>query len=357
MLDWLRQDSELPFHVELTLQVIIVTIAIIIIFTLILSFIVIGLRIKNIQKEKHWQKLERKWERLIFDIMANELEAEQIWATVHPRERLYFLQYLLRFARRVRGEEFNTIKSMAKPYLYLLESRVKKGPPELRARAVQTLGVLGFPDYIQPVIEALDDPAPIVSMLAARALARKEYPDNVRFILPIIHRFENWSMSYLSALLALFGEGASSYLRATLADPTQDNMVRTACSDALKKLMDLKSADVANEVINSEKDPELLASLLRLLRSTGRKEHLDTVRSMIDSPEFIVRANAYSTLGFLGVETDRKCLIKGIEDNNTWVAIHAARALMKLGGQTQLEKIALSNRSRSHLVQQVISEG
>ena len=103
-------------------------------------------------------------------------------------------------------------------------------------------------------------------------------------------------------------------------------------------------------------DRELLTACLRLLGRVGRAEHRATVRQLIESPDFVVRAAAASALGTIGTPDDMTRLQALCEDESRWVAIHAARALRDAGQLDALQQLASTGRNRATLALQVLSE-
>ena len=78
------------------------------------------------------------------------------------------------------GAERDVLKEAAAPYLKEVLPLLDNRRVGIRARAVQTLGTLGLPDYLAEVNQAVDDPSPFVAALAARLMARQATPEIAR---------------------------------------------------------------------------------------------------------------------------------------------------------------------------------
>ena len=76
-------------------------------------------------------------------------------------------------------------------------------------------------------------------MVAARCLAREEFPEFAGQILGHLDRFDGWNRRYLSSMLAAIGSGISHMLRNGLADEDAPTWVRAVLADALRMQMDL----------------------------------------------------------------------------------------------------------------------
>jgi len=352
----------IPFLKELILKdqvflVLGISIAISLILVFLLALSTVYLRLRNIRKAKRWQRLESEWEPIVLDFLVGERTPEAVRDQIKQKDSLYFLDFLLRFAQRLRGYETDAIAQLAEPYLPALVARTKAGDPPRRARAIRTLSLLGLESHPEAVLAALDDPSPLVAMIAARALARKEHPEYAEAILDKLHRFENWSRSYLASMLASIGPEVAPDLRKTLANPGKLPGVRAVAADALRALNDLQAGDQATRLLRTETDRDLVAATLRLLAEVGRSEHLEPVRRLCLSPDFVIRAQALRALGTLGGPEDQPLFGAGLEDETPWVALQAAQGLLAVGGEHLLLGLAAAELPGSELARQVLVEG
>ena len=316
----------------------------------------ISLRFHNSRVLERRTRLEAEWEPLVLDGLAGDIPAGRIWERV-PRERSdWLIEYLLSIARRVKGEDLERLAEMAAPYLERVVKRLRHRSAEQRAFAVETLSVLGAGRYKRAISNALDDRAPLVAMIAARALTRKEEPDYLEAVLDRLHRFDNWSPRLLTSMLVSIGPAAAPVLRRALVDTSRPLLVRTLSASALGQLNDLEAADPGARVLETEEDREILAAALRLLSKVGRPEHAAAVRALCRSPEFVVRAHALTALARLGSSDDASTLREAFDDESSWVAIHAATGLREAGHLTLLREVAASDHPRAELARQVLSE-
>ena len=321
------------------------------------ALVVVVLRVRNRREAARWQALEGAWADRLLDVLAGVAPPEHIWHRVRRRDELRFLVFLLRYARRLKGGELETLGMLARPYLPRLARGMRSRRAERRAQVVQTLSALGLPDYASAVVDALQDPAPLVAMTAARALARKEHPQYARAVLAQLPRFSDWRPGFLASMLATIGPEIVVPLRDCLADRSQPAAVRAVAAEALRRLYDLPAADLAIKVLAEEQDTELLAAALRLLSESARAEHLSAVRKMVSSRDPIVRANATRALARICAPEDLPTLQSAFNDPSAWVAVHAARGLRRIGASQLLRDLGTSNHPRATLALQILAEG
>jgi HEAT repeat protein len=334
-----------------------ITIAVSLLLVLVFAIFTVYLRFQNMRKAERWRQLEAEWEPLVLDFLVEERTGDYVRGQIRTEDRLYFVDFLLRFAQRLQGHEAEAIARLAEPYLPNLAQRLKKGDPPTRARAIRTLSILGLESYAENIKEALDDPSPLVAMIAARALTRIERPEYAEAILRMLHRFLDWSQGFLVSLFTSMGSSVIPPLRNSLSDRRKTPQVRSVAADALQELHDLEAGDLASTILETEDDRELRAACLRLLRVVGRPEHLPPIRQLAQSTDFVIRAHAFRALGTLGTEEDIAILQAGIGDESPWVALQAARSLKHAGGEQMLQELANTDSSEGLLAKQVLTEG
>lgn len=314
------------------------------------------LRVRNDRTARHWRALEERWESRTVEVLTEARTPDQLWALVSRRDELRFLNFLLRFARRLTGTERRRVDELAAPYLDRVLPQLRARSPERRARAIQTLTTLGARKYAPQVVRSLDDPSPLVAMVAARSLARRESPDFAAPILRRLHRFGDWRPSFLASMLASIGPAVAPALRQALADPTFDPKTRCVAADALRELNDYASADVAGAVLDQATDRDLLAATLSLLAHVGRNDQVEAIRRHLASPEPIVRSRVMSVLGRIGTEADARTLVEAFDDPSPWVALRAAEAMYE-SHNPALAALAESDHPRAPLARQMLTGG
>jgi HEAT repeat protein len=324
---------------------------------LVFAVMTVILRWRNERKALAWERLERKWDPLVVDVIDGALAPEQLWRVVHRGEEVFFLSYLLRYARRVAGQERMVINELARPYLGHILPQSQDRSAERRARAVQTVGELGLPDHADAIVAALDDRSQLVAMIAASALAVHPSEDSEAAVMAHLDRFTEWRPTYLAAVLAAPGPSVAPLLRESLIDQDRTPAVRRIAAIALMILRDPAAADPAYVIATEETDRDLRASVLRLLALVGRPEHLAGIRDLAGSSDPVLRGAACGALGALGAAEDRALLEQAtLEDPSSWVALQAARGLLAAGGRDSLARLAASDHQRTALAIQVLSE-
>ncbi len=296
-------------------------------------------RAANNHTRAEWLRREAAWESAVLGVLGGSLPDAELHAVIGSADRLYFIEYLLRFARRLQGDERGTVERLAAPYLPAIAARLDQRDDEFRARAINTLSCLGLADYGPVIVAALDDRSDLVAMVAARSLARPGVPEYAEEVLRRLGRFHQWRPSFLASMLAQIGLDVAPVLRRTLLDAAVEPAVRAIAAEALRELHDPEAADPASEVLRTSDDRDLLAASLGVLMEVGQPEHLDLVRPLIGSKEPILRARAYAIVARLGGADDVAVIRDAFHDDSPWVVIRVLETLRAAGAHDALAQL------------------
>lgn len=323
---------------------------------LLFSGYAILLRFRHDRRDRLWTELRQLWDAPLLEALTDPAAIPPLRALVPKNRELHFVHYVLEYTRRVRGEERRTLRTIVEPFLDAIARKASHSNPQVRTRAIQTLGLLGLPRYEREVLAGLEDDSPIVGFVAARYLARAEFPQYGRAVLDTVGRFDGANFRFLASMLASIGSTVSEELRARMADTTIPEWERAVFAEALTMQGDPRAADVAAEVVREAEDPELAIRALRLLGTVGHRDHLSAIRYKSTAPDAFVRAQALSALGRVGDERELPALLAGMDDPSPWVALHAARAVRDVGGTDMLSDLAQSSSRYGRLAGQVLHE-
>jgi len=324
--------------------------------TMIFAVYSILLRIRNNRRQKRWSQLERKWEPLILEVLTENIAVEKLTDQVKKTETLFFLEFIMRYAVKIGGHEKQFLQEAAKPFIAKMTKFVNNRDAERRAFAFKTLSVLAFEKYVNVIVSALDDPSPLVRLIAAQALSKHKNPDHIQHVLLRLHSFETWNPSYLSSLLASFGFEAAPFIREALINRENNPQVRSITADALRLLKDPEAADIATGLFVDENDTDLTASLLRIIRDLGHGAHIQVIHPFCNSPDEVIRAQALNALGNIGDSTAAEYLAKGLEDDSPWVSLHAAKGLINIGNIDYLKQVANTDSPKSETAREALRE-
>ena len=346
------------FTVDLTVIIIlIVFISFLFIVSVIFALITLVLRLKNYLKGRKWSNLEDRWHNDLLAVLSETEEPRVLLDKVKNEHKLYFLDYLFRFALRIKGQELDTLTEIAKPFEDTLLKRLSEGDTTQKVRAVITLDKLQLPVDKADFIQLLDDPSPLVSLYAARAMIKQKYSDQkevLEKIVATLPRYQDWSYRLLSNILAQAGSQRAGFLRKKLLDKSLDKKTRVIIGESLILLNNIKAANTAARVLQDYPDDDLAKTCLGIIANTGSPQHRPIVRTYLESSNPEIRGKAIQTLGTIGTQEDIPALKQAFNDQSNWIAYQAARALRQIKAEDVLQKISDQEGDKTQIALQVL---
>ncbi|MCB2198828.1 HEAT repeat domain-containing protein [bacterium] len=337
--------------------------AIIIIAILVFTFLslLFGLRallihLRRQQISRRTARLEEKWTQTLLDVLTGEREVKSIWRMVQSRDRHYFIDFLAAYARRVTGHERELIEDAARPWLRFVRRQIKSRDPAKRARALRTLADLTPHRTARLLLEALNDPSDLVSMVAARTLIRIGDSAHLPLILNRLKRYDIWSEQYTASMLASAGIGAAFFLRVYLNQASTGERERAIVLRALAMIGDSLALPIAETALRSSSSLSTQIVALDMIGELGTAEQAPLVRQHVRFAEESVLAHALLALGQIGDESDIPLLEAHLSHPSTWVALRAAIGLVKLGAEKTLHEFVASGSPNTVFAQQALAE-
>lgn len=300
-----------------------------------LAFFAVLSRLAGAQRERRRTRLFARWETRWMNEFGDGGSGKTP-GRVRPGETRYFLEFLLTYAAALRGGRHRDLGELAEPHLPWVELSLRARDPEERAWAVRALGVFGRGTRHRAVAAALADPAPLVSLSAAFALAGTRDPAAALDILNHLDRYEGWNPYFWAHTIARLGPAMTLECRRLFESPQRSPWTRRVMGLALRELRDLESADAAARVLHQTSDTGVAVVALRLLAAYGRPEHRPLVRPLVASEHSEIRSLALAALTVIGSASDAELFDAALRDPSPWVAWRAAEGLRRLRGGAAL---------------------
>lgn len=313
------------------------------------------LHARNQEKARFWESLERSWAPLVRDYLDRLIGREQVWNQVPAGQELYFIDFLMRQAVGAEGPN-ERLQEIALPFLPVIISRLSKGEgdAEQRARAVQTVALLGQDDAQPLLLKTLADPSPLVTLASAMALSQRNQGRFVVDILAQLPRMADWHSGLVTSLLMRMGTEVLPQVRSYL-EACEEPEAQTVCLQVLTRLQDTQAVNAAVRLLSDSQDVNVQVASLNLLGQLGGEEHLPMIRTRYDSPHFAVRLAVIRALHRQQSSTDHSIFQRAFDDSSRWVALQAAQALKATGNEHVLHELTFLRHPRANLASQVLN--
>lgn len=314
------------------------------------------MHIRRDARDRRDSVVEAEWRPVIKAVLEGCADPDIAVAHVDPADRRHYLRVLLSAARQRSDHDASILKRMAAPFLDDIRCGTRAEAAEARAVRTQLLGWLGDGRDVPLLIEALDDPSPLVAIVALRALIRRRAVVAIDAMVSKLDRFRFWNVRTIASILAEIGPRIAPALRAQVIDRDTDMRIRLIGLTTLQEVGGETAVRTALDLLADEDDRSLITGSLRILEASGDPRHLPLLRVMSRSDDEIIRLRAYSALSAIDSTSEVDTLQDAFNDRNSWVAMRAAQALAQAGRMEVLERAAMGTSDRAELARQVLAE-
>lgn len=273
-------------------------------------------------------RFRKRWEPVLYGRMAGDAVPLPALAR---NERVLLLKLWLHVLGYVRDEAMDGMADVAKELdfsrlaLHLLES----GAPQERLIAMRVAAALRLSEAIELLKEKVEHARPHSSLEAASALLQISPAHGLAALRRLLIRID-WAPGALAGMLKAGGAGATGMLADLLATLPQGS--GTPVLRLLALLDDYRAVPVLRERLRGNVNEQETSVILHALGKLGGAGERAATIGFLDHPGWLVRMQAATALGELGLPEDWERLRPLLEDSHWWVRYRAAQSLLKLGG-------------------------
>lgn len=326
------------------------------VLTIALLLLIATLRISIDRRERLERALMARWQPVFFHAVEG---LDYAAPRIHGRDRETILMAWIHFTESIRGEARQRLRRLA------LDLKLDRTAHKLLARrnirsrlmAVVALGRMRSADAWDALAALVADANPMVSLLAARSLSQIDAGRALPHVLDELVRRDDWPLMKAVAMLA-------EIPAAVLGPPLLQALGAVTPQNAPRLLRLLDVAEIGDTwpvlapLLDAGCQPtEVLAAALKACRDPRA---IEAARLLASHGEWIVRAQAATLLGRLGVEEDRLRLQAMLSDPQWWVRYRAGVALTKLPfvSRRKLEELRtqLTDHFAADILAQVLAE-
>ena len=323
--------------------------------TLLMLAVTLVMRNLSLQRARNRELAVARWRPLV---LAQPVDAATAMPELTETDMSGFI--------RVWNEVHEPLRGASTPNLARIAGAVGLEPrlyPRLHSRsfhdrvvAVVALGHIRSASSFSHVAGFLDDPSPIMSLCAARALMQIDPQRGVHQLVPRIVQRGDWSQGSIAAILR---ECAEADVAGPLTDATlrADAATRPRMLRFLAGVSPAAAAPIIRAQLGATDNEEMISTCLQVITNHA---DLDCVRPLLAHPRWHLRMQAAVTMGRLGVPSDEQRLIELLSDRQWWVRYRAARALVSLafvgGEHMRAIQQAQSDAFARDIIEQVLAE-
>jgi hypothetical protein len=327
--------------------------------TLALLFAIAIMRVRLLRRLERERRVAALWNPLLAQCAGS---VPEVLPRLRRRDAESFILLWCRAQESLRGEAQAHLREMARRLGVETWTRrlLRSSRVDRRLLALVTLGHLRTREHAPWLYTLVSSAPPIVSLTAARALIRIEASIGVPPVLAATARRDDWPLAAVGSILRdcdpqVVGPMLAAAIRSALAKGDAEGVARLLRLHVAAQAEMLR--DTVLDVLAKAVAPEALAAALAALSHPQDVRH---ARRLIGHPEWFVRVAAVRALGRMGGQDDVERLAAALADPSRWVRYRAAEALCSIPGIGPAELGALTarltDRFAADMMRQVIAE-
>lgn len=339
-----------------------ISIALLVVMLLLLLQIA-RLRIGLIARTAREQRFMEVWRPLLVAAIDGEKDALPPLAA---GDEIFFLKLWNHLQESLRGKAKTRLNILALRCGMMQQAYALLDKQDLRSQllALTTLGHLEDRTAWGSILPLAQQPDPLLSLAAARALFQIDADSALRDLRQSLLEREDWPAAQLAIMIQEANSESVFTELLGIATPLA-NTTDPAELAGLKRVLHLLEVAPPQQVISAIRsilavttNDEVIAQCLKYLRDP---RDLPAVRGYLDHPGWVVRLQAAHTLGRIGTADDIQRLATLLGDPVWWVRYRTAQALLELThGDLQVlseMRAHLADRYARDMLEMVMTEG
>lgn len=324
------------------------------VFALVLMLLVQALliHVRLTLKERISRHFLDRWRPIMMNAL---LEVPKTLPPLHRMDYEEFLNLWNHLQESLKGESRQRLNEVARMAGMdrVAAKMIRRGGIGKRLTAITALGYMQDRSVWNELLLSLDSENPAVSLSSARALVLIDAVAAMPFVIPRIAERKEWASFKVANILT---EAGADVFSAPLAEA-----VLRSSEPRMIRLLSLAHYEVSRQAISrileASLDEEAISACLHVLRDP---RDLNLVRMELAHPSWFVRVQAAIAIGKIGVEEDKKSLIRMLGDREWWVRYRSAQALAGLPSMSvqELERLQAEHGDRyaRDILTQVLAE-
>ena len=322
---------------------------------------IIWLRTSLLLKSYFRETFETKAQKWLIRRIAGELGE---MPTFRRRNLRDFMHLWIHYQEMLRGESTERLNQalLDSGFLPLIRKQLRRGSFEDRLLAVTLLGHHRDVQSLKLIDQLLDSASPLLSMTAAKALARIAPEQAQHKIVQMLIQRRDWVPVRVLLMLKL----TDPCLKQALLDTIQREAAQfppylLRLVQYLENLPNNQALAVTQKLLanqnQQDSDGDLIAAGLRLICHPAEME---TARKFFDDDHWAVQVQIASLISRLGSASDAHHLVKLLDSSQWWVRYRAAKALVNLPymNHRAIKRLAKTRKDlfARNILQQILAE-
>ncbi len=333
-------------RLELLLIGIILVLLVIVILLVIYAVI---LRVIYNARNRYIVKKQAYWEKFVLEYISGATDSVNLTKfELKPRDWIIFGEFIENYLVDLKGEDYDTIIQFLREIEFndILIKALDSSDQWDKTFSAYFLGIMKYRPAEQKLMQLVYNKSSIVSITAFEALNKIGSNKNLYSVIKFVLNSVSLSTYRVFEIILSFGDYINPILVKLLQDMNVTDKGKRLIVDVLASRNFVESLPVITKLAYETKDAELIIGCIKAIDTFGTPESIDFLMSQQSSSNWAIRSQAIKALGNISPPSIIPELKMRITiDNNYWVKMYGAEAIMGFGekGKKELESLLGQN--------------
>lgn len=307
------------------LSIMILLISFFFITTFFLFLYAVLMRIKNKVLSLHDQRLRKNWDKVVLQVMHNEVHPFDAYKKLKRKNSIRYLFYLEEFVDLLKGKEKERLLTLGRLSLKNVYRYLRSKNHGKIIYGIHLIGIF-HPEEQYKFLKLKSNDMNMI-LTAIREIHAVENIGIKEELIKLLFSLPNISYIYISNLLVEMGHDIVPSLRQVIADRFEAPSEQMIAIETIRRMHYMEALDLSEKVLTQAKDPGVLACWLRYLEGQKDDRQIDRIRPFLDHPLPQVRTAAVRAYLALSQHLSPDDIVRFFNDPNIMIPINASEKL------------------------------
>jgi HEAT repeat protein len=339
----------------------------VILLILLVVFLIVFYHLKNRKNERMINSRREKWEKILFQYLADEISLEKAAAGMNS-DYIYLYQFLKPYIKNLKGDNFEQLKELTAAngmndyFLNRLQTADRSG----KIRAAVFLGKMEVGAAVEQLRENLNSEDKNLQTVSIQALADIGEQQLFFEVLKVMLKKSTFTFEALTEISIRFGEDICPKIKEFLEKEKRDKRIEAVFEvpefQILSLFFDifgyyryLPGLESMLQYLDPQSSEEVLIHIFKALVKMEYPIEQD-LTEFLTSENWVIRSQAARYLAVTGDSKYLDQLYELITDSNWWVSYYSALAVFEIGRGEILKEIVENDRAGKEMSRYVLAQ-
>jgi hypothetical protein len=321
---------------------------------LLLMIYALYIRMKNSFRDAYIKIKQNEWEKIILNYLDDNNPGKNTLYNyrIKFKDWIIFAEFVENYLLDLKGEDYEKIITFLWKIGFYnnLMKAIKKSDKWEKSYSAYFLGLMKYQKAEMELIKMALDKSPLVSISSLGALNRIGSTFNIYNFIKDMAANESLNAANISEMIASHGTKINPLLIDLLKDASIPPKAKRKIIDIIVSRGVIESIDTIISLAERSEDTELIIGCIKAMSEFGSENAIPFLLGQLSSQNWVIRSQTVKALGNTGVSDVIPSLKnKLINDNNFFVKLYSAQAIMQFGesGMNELKSILYTTQDET----------